>query len=124
LVRGEPFAAVQGFNWVPPEGHQARVEALVVDNAHRMVELCLAAGGPTGADGAAHQVLLAPPGNAIVYRDLILAADAAGNPAVVEAAMAELCDVLEADDPTDRVHPDTLALYEELVTKWSKRATG
>ena len=124
LVRGEPFAAVQGFNWVPPEGHQARVEALVVDNAHRMVELCLAAGDPTGADWAAHQGLLASPANEILYRDRMLAADAAGNPAGVEAAMAELCDVLEADDPTDRVHPDTLALYEELVTKWSKRATG
>jgi hypothetical protein len=124
LVRGQPFAAAQGFHWVHPEGHQARIEALVVDTAHRMVELCLAAGDPSGADWAAHQGLLASPGNEILYRDRMLAADAAGNPTGVHTAMAELCDVLEADDPTDSVHPDTLALYEELVNKWSKRATG
>ncbi len=29
LVRGQPFAAAQGFHRVHPEGHQARIEALV-----------------------------------------------------------------------------------------------
>jgi len=125
MVRGEPFAgATQGFHWVQPEGHYARIEALVVDTAHRLVELCLAAGDPSGADWAARQGLLASPGNEILYRDRMRAGDAAGNPTAVHAAMAELCDVLEADDPTDRVHPDTLALYDELTSKWSKRATG
>ncbi|MEW6473544.1 MAG: BTAD domain-containing putative transcriptional regulator [Actinomycetota bacterium] len=124
LVRGQPFAATQGFHWAQPEGHPARIQALVVDNAHRMVELCLAAADPSGADWAARQGLLASPGNEILYRDRMLAADAAGNPAGVHAAMAELCDVLETDDLTDRVHPDTLALYEELTSKGAKRSTA
>ncbi len=74
-----------------------------MDTAHRMAELCRAAGDPSGADWAAHQGLLASPGNEILYRDRMLAADAAGNPTGVHTAMGELCDVLEADDPTDRV---------------------
>lgn len=124
LVRGHPFTAAQGFHWVQPEGHLAHVGALVVDTAHRMVELCLAAGDATGAAWAARQGLLASPGNEILYRHRMVAADAAGNAAGVHAAMAELCDLLETDDLTDRVHPDTLLLYEQLTSKWAKRATG
>lgn len=124
LVRGRPFAATQGFHWIQAEGLPARIDALVVDSAHRMADLCLITGDPSAADWAARQGLLASPGNEILYRDRMLAADAAGNPSGVEAAMQELCDLLEADDATDRVHPDTLALYEELTSKWSKRATG
>ncbi|MEW6473474.1 MAG: hypothetical protein AB1679_14475 [Actinomycetota bacterium] len=84
----------------------------------------LAAADPSGADWAARQGLPAYPGNEILYRDRMIAADAAGNPARVHAAMAELCDVLETDDRAHRVHPDTLALYEELTSKWAKHSTG
>jgi hypothetical protein len=44
----------------------------------------------------------------------MLAADAAGNPAGVEAAMTELCMVLDALEPYDGLHPETVALYEPL----------
>jgi hypothetical protein len=42
------------------------------------------------------------------------AANAAGNPAGVEAVMEELCEAIEAGNPFDTLHPETLALYEKL----------
>jgi hypothetical protein len=44
----------------------------------------------------------------------MLAADAAGNPAGVEAVLDELCQVVEALEPYDALHPETLAVYERV----------
>jgi len=61
---------------------------------------------PTGppAEG-----LLASPGNEALFRDRMLAADAAGNPAAVEAIMDEVCDFIDGSNPYDALHPETLA---------------
>ena len=42
-------------------------------------------------------------------------APSAGNLAAVKAVLNELCEVVEANEPYDSLHPETLALYERLV---------
>jgi hypothetical protein len=114
LVRGIPFTSAHGFNWVQPEGLVAHAEALVVEAADRMAKLCVEHGNPAAADWAARQGLIASPGNEALFRHRMVAADAAGNPAGVEAVMEELCEAVEAGNPFDTLHPETLALYEKL----------
>ena len=60
------------------------------------------------------QGLRAAPGDEILYRDRMLACDVAGNPAGVETVMDELCEVVEALEPYDELHPETLVLYERI----------
>jgi nucleoid-associated protein YgaU len=114
LVRGLPFTTAHGFNWAQPEGLVAHAEALVVEAAHRMATLCMEHDDPASADWAARQGLLASPGNEALFRDRMAAANAAGNPAGVEAVMEELCEAIEAGNPFDTLHPETLAMYEKL----------
>jgi hypothetical protein len=47
----------------------------------------------------------------------MVAADAAGNPAGVEAAMAELCLETNAIEPYDTIHPETVELYQRLTKR-------
>jgi hypothetical protein len=50
-----------------------------------------------------------------LYRILLRAADAAGNPAGVESVMSELVRLVAEDvEPYDAVHPETLELYRSL----------
>jgi hypothetical protein len=79
-----------------------------------MAQLCLDAGDLAGAEWAAHQGLRASPGNEALFRDRMQAADAAGNPAGVEAVMDELCEFIEGGNPYDTLHPETIATYEKL----------
>jgi hypothetical protein len=122
-VRGLPFSGTKGgYAWTHTEGIMARLEALAAEAAHRLAELALDAGDPTLANWAAMQGLLASPGDEVLYRDRMLAADAAGNPAGVETVMEELCHVVDALEPYDSLHSETLALYERLSHR--RRRTG
>jgi hypothetical protein len=114
LVRGKPFDGTRGFEWAFSEGIIANIEATVADAAHRLAQLYLEVGDPGGATWAAMQGLVAAPGDEILYRDRMLACDLAGNPAGVETVMDELCEVVEALEPYDELHPETLALYERI----------
>jgi DNA-binding SARP family transcriptional activator len=50
-----------------------------------------------------------------LYRVLMSAADAAGNPAGVESTFSELVHLVADEiEPFDAVHPETLALYRKL----------
>jgi DNA-binding SARP family transcriptional activator len=115
LVRGQPFQAARGYEWAFSEGLVGHCEAMVADAAHQLAELYLELNDPISASWAATQGLQASPGNEALYRDRMLAYDLAGNPAGVERVMQELCDVVEAVEPYDTLHPDTLALYEQLT---------
>ena len=44
------------------------------------------------------------------------AADLEGNPAGVEALMNELAHIVEEDAPLESLHPETVALYNELTS--------
>lgn len=114
LVRGQPFEGAHGFEWAYSEGLVAATEAAVADAAHTLARLYLEAGDPAGATWAANQGLKAALGDEILYRDRMLACDLAGNPAAVESVMDELCEVVEALEPYDALHPETLALYERI----------
>ena len=72
-------------------------------------------GDAAGAEWAARQGLLVSPYDERLFRILMRAADAAGNPAGVEAVMAELLRLVGDDiEPYDSVHPETYDLYRSL----------
>lgn len=124
LVRGIPFEGTKGgYNWAHTEGLVARMEAVVADAAHLVAQSALAQGDTGQALWAAAQGLLASPGDEVLFRDRMRAHDAAGNPAGVESVMDELCRVVEALEPYDALHPETIALYEEL-SRHRRRRTG
>ncbi len=114
-VRGPLFDGAAKWHWVRYEGHEAVLEAQVVDAALRMSELCLETGEIDAATWALHRGQRVSPYDERLYRALMVAADRAGNPAGVESAMEDLCEKVEADvEPYDQVHPETLALYQQL----------
>jgi hypothetical protein len=115
LIRGRPFDGLRSPDWVILEGIQATIEAVVVDLACRHAEYLLEIHDAAGAEWAARQGLRVSPYDERLYRILLRVADAAGNPAGVEAIMAELTHVVADDvEPFDTVHPETLALYRSL----------
>ena len=123
LVRGVPFAcARQGYEWTYAEGVVARIETVVSDAAHHLAQLALDAKDPDLAQWAACQGLLASPADEVLYRDRMLACDLAGNPAGVESVMDELIAAAEALEPYDTLHPETVALYQQLSHR--RRRTG
>ncbi len=123
LVRGQPFAEVHGFEWAWSEGFVAHLEITVARAAHDLAELCLNDRDADGATWAATRGLLAAPGDEILYRDRMLACDLAGNIAGVESVMRELEHAVEGIEPWDRIHPETVALYQQLVRGRSSRST-
>jgi DNA-binding SARP family transcriptional activator len=115
LIRGRPFEGLKAPDWVLLEGIAANVEAVVVDLVSRYSEFCLSSGDPGGAEWSARQGLRVSAYDERLYRILLRAADAAGNPAGVESAMAELVRLVAEDvEPFDAVHPETLELYRTL----------
>jgi DNA-binding SARP family transcriptional activator len=115
LIRGRPFEGLRAPDWVLLEGIAANVEASVVDLANRYAVHCLSVGDPSGAEWSARQGLRVSPYDERLYRTLLRAADAAGNPAGVESVMAELIRLVAEDvEPYDAVHPETLDLYRSL----------
>jgi len=115
LIRGRPFEGLRAPDWVLLEGIAANVEAVVVDLATRYAEYRLSAGDPGGAEWSARQGLRVSAYDERLYRILLRAADAAGNPAGVETVMTELVRLVADDvEPYDAVHPETLDLYRAL----------
>ena len=115
LVRGRPFTGRRGYDWANANGMVAHAEAVVSDAAHALATLQLELGDVNGALDATASGLLAAPADEILYRDRMLAHDMAGNTAGIDSALRDLCVALEVEDPCDELHPDTLALYEELT---------
>jgi hypothetical protein len=119
LVRGEPFAGVRldprGYQWALVEGAIALIEREVIKAALRLGELCLDDGDPRGAGWAARQEQLVVPGHRLLKCAEMTAAARAGDPAGVEAAMRELSEVIEADEPADALDAHTVAVYKEQL---------
>jgi LysM repeat protein len=117
-VQGLPFAGTAtGYEWAYAEGLVAWAQGLVSDAAHLVAGWALENADPALALQVTRSALLACPADEILYRDQMRAHDLAGNPAGVDAAMRELLAVIEAEVPQDAVHPETLALYEELCPR-------
>jgi DNA-binding SARP family transcriptional activator len=120
LVRGRPFEGLRSSDWPILEGIGPAIEAAVVDLSGRLAGSYLAAGDPSGAEWSARRGLLVSPYDERLYRMLLRAADLAGNPAGVEAVMAELVRLVADDvEPFDSVHPSTIDLYRSLTRRKS-----
>jgi DNA-binding SARP family transcriptional activator len=118
LVKGEPFTGVgRGYSWV--SSHRGMIVAQVVDAAEELAEVSLATEDWRTAEWAARQGLAAFSCDERMYRLLMRTSKAAGNTPGVKRAFRELCDaVADPDDgvePVDTVHPDTVALLEQLT---------
>ena len=118
LVRGRPFEDVKprSYGWAQLELAPV-IEAAVVDAADHLAGLLLRAGDHAGAQWAARRGIATAPYDERLYRRLMLTADAAGNPAGVEAVMDELLLRLDEEnlEPYDSLHDETRALYERLT---------
>jgi DNA-binding SARP family transcriptional activator len=125
LVRGLPFRGLRHADWCVLEGHTAAIEEAISSVGRRAAQHALECGDPTAAMTLARRALRASPYDERLYRTILLAADAAGNPAGVEAAMRELVSVLDGpgagwlavrapEDLEAVVHPETAALYRRL----------
>ena len=78
--------------------------------------------GPGQAVWAAAQGLLAAAGTRSCSGTGCGAHDLAGNPAGLESVVNELCHVVEALEPYDALHPETIALDEELSRRRRRRS--
>ena len=115
LVRGRPFEGSRSTDWTILDGTAPAIESTVVDLSGRLAGACLRAGDARGAEWAARRGLLVSPYDERLYRMLLRAADAAGNPEGVETVMSELVRVVADEiEPIESVHPATLALYRSL----------
>ncbi len=115
LVTGSPLesAAPNGYEWALV--HRTEMESAIGDAADHLARQYLDRHDHPGATWAARRGLLASPYDERLYRQLMLAAYTAGNPAGVDAIMRELIHVLDAEaEPLDDLHPDTIALYKKL----------
>lgn len=123
LVRGQPFAESHGFEWAWSEGLIANMELTVARAAHQLATWCLETGDTDGAIWAAMQGLVAAPADETLYRDRMRAHDHAGNPAGIETVMSELQHAVEDIEPWDAIHPETVALYQQLI-RGRRRSAG
>jgi DNA-binding SARP family transcriptional activator len=115
LIRGLPFEGLRSTDWAVFSHVQANIESMVVDVSVRRAEFCMDETDPAGAEWSARQGLLVSPYDERLYRILMRAADLAGNPAGVEAVMAELLQLVGGEvEPYDSVHPETYDLYRSL----------
>jgi DNA-binding SARP family transcriptional activator len=115
LVRGRPFEGLRSSDWPILEGIAPAIEAAVVDLSGRLAGTYLRRRNSQGAEWAARRGLVVSPYDERLYRMLMRAADVGGNPAGVDAVMAELLKLVADDiEPLDAVHPSTLDLYRQL----------
>ncbi|MBW3642840.1 MAG: LysM peptidoglycan-binding domain-containing protein [Actinobacteria bacterium] len=123
LVQGEPFVGLgRGYCWVAP--HAGIIVAQVVDAAEELAEMRLTAGDWRAAEWAARQGLRVFPCEERLYRLLMRCAHAAGSGSGVHRVFQELVTRLaDPDDgvePEDTVHPDTVALLDQLEASHSR----
>jgi DNA-binding SARP family transcriptional activator len=116
LVRGVPLTSPTGRGYEWAVVHRTEMETVIAEVAERLALRYLDLGDHRQANWAARRGLLASPYDERLYRVLMRAADAAGNPAGVDAVWRELLSVLDADLELvdDELHPETIALYAVL----------
>jgi DNA-binding SARP family transcriptional activator len=125
LVRGRPFDGIRSADWSILDGTAPAIESAIVDLSGRLAGERLRAGDPRGAELSARKGLLASPYDERLYRMLLRAADAAGNPGGVESVMTELVRVVADEvEPIESVHPSTLALYRSLSRRTEHLTRG
>jgi DNA-binding SARP family transcriptional activator len=124
LVRTEPFMGV-GRNYAWVGAHRGMIVAQVIDTAEELAEMHLARDDWRQAEWAARRGLRAFPADERLHRVLMRTARAAGNIPGVQRVFRELCEAVADPDlgvePEDTLHPETIALLEELTGSASRR---
>ena len=124
LVRSEPFMGV-GRNYAWVGAHRGMIVAQVIDAAEELAEIHLARNDWRSAEWAARRGLRAFPADERMHRLLMRTARAAGNIPGVQRVFRELCEVVADPDlgvePEDTLHPETIALLEELTGSVPRR---
>jgi hypothetical protein len=124
-LRGRPFTGLRHGDWTVLEGLEAEIAEGVAHLCVALAEYELARGDGHQAAVVARRGLSVCPYDERLYRALLKAADAMGNPAGVESAMSELLGLVGGDGPSVAlplrdddllalVHPETAALYGSL----------
>ena len=120
LVRGQPFTGSY-FWWIDVPLIET-VRAEIVDAAETLAEFELLAGAPRAAARAARAGLAAEPSAEQLWRAIMRAEHAGGNQAGVTEAWRSCLDAIEDIAPDGEPHPDTAALYRQLITATPEHA--
>jgi DNA-binding SARP family transcriptional activator len=124
IVRGEPFTG--SYYWWIDIPLLETVRAEIVDAAQTLAEFELATGSARAAARAARAGLAAEISAEQLWRLLMRAEHAAGNPGGVAEAWRHCLDAIEDVAPGGEPHPDTAALYRQLTatSRQHARARG
>jgi DNA-binding SARP family transcriptional activator len=123
LVRGQPFTGC--YHWWLDLAFVETVRAQIVDTAEMLAALELASGDPSASARAARAGLAGDIAAEQLWRALMRAEHVAGNLSGVREAwnhcLGAIADIAPAGEP----HPDTAALYQELLrSATSSRTTS
>ena len=127
LVRGRVFAGLRRTDWTVFDGTEAEIESLVVRTGLRGAEAFVELGRVDDAEWIVRKALQVSPYDERLYRALLKVTAAQGNRARLHAAMAHLQTLAgepkspatprAAWAPPDCLHPETRALYCELLVR-------
>ena len=113
LIRGKPFAGC--YHWWLDLAFTETVRAQIVDAAEMLAELELAAGDPSASARAARTGLSGDAAAEQLWRAVMRAEHAAGNLAGVREAWSRCLDTMTEIAADGEPHPDTAALYQQLI---------
>ena len=122
MIRGQPFTGC--YYWWLDIALVETVRAQIVDAAELLAELDLADRNPAAAARAARIGLAADSAAEQLWRALMRAEHAAGNLAGVREAWSHCLAVIGEIAADGQPHPDTAALYRDLLGGSSARFTG
>ncbi|WP_328794468.1 hypothetical protein [Herbidospora solisilvae] len=126
LVRGpllNPRPAGR-YAWLAADPLEFDVTASVADAAHRLCESRLYRGEAEGATAAARAGLLLAPDDEGLWRDLLRAAHATGDPARLRAVVDGLHRRAASHPYGGGMAPETEALIDELLPVWRATTTA
>ena len=114
LIRGKPFTGC--YHWWLDLAFTETVRAQIVDTAELLAQLELAAGDPSASARAARIGLAGDASAEQLWRALMRAEHAAGNLAGVREAWSRCLDTMADISADGEPHPDTAALYQQLIS--------
>ncbi len=106
------------YAWLATSSLENETTALVADAAHRLSVLRRAAGDPSGAMEAARAGLRLAFDDEMLWRDLLLAADATGDELMLRSVVDEVSARAELDKVLPRMAPETESLIDEILPSW------
>jgi hypothetical protein len=120
LVRGQ-FLHGRGlarYTWLASDDLEYEVTAQVADTAHRLCQLRLQASDAAAAMDACRAGLRLAVNDELLWRDLLIAANATGNQEVLRSVVGEVSARAALDGVMPRLAPETEALIDEILPAW------